>query len=101
MKLLRSASIKRKLTLVVMLTTTIALLAAAVQFVVNDVRDYRRRILADLTILARILGDNCTSQLEFDDPKAATQTLSALQAKPHILAAALYNKDGKLFARYP
>jgi signal transduction histidine kinase/DNA-binding response OmpR family regulator len=101
MKLLRAASIQRKLTLVVMLTTTIALLAAAVQFVINDVRDYRRRILADLTILARILGDNCTSQLEFDDPKAATQTLSALQAKPHILAAALYSKEGKLFARYP
>ena len=101
MTFLHAASIKRKLTLVVMLTTTIALLVAAVQFVINDVRDYRRRILDDLTILARILGDNCTSQLEFEDAKAATQTLSAVQAKPHILAAALYTRDGKLFARYP
>jgi signal transduction histidine kinase/DNA-binding response OmpR family regulator len=101
MKFLRAASIQRKLTLVVMLTTSVALLAAAVQFVINDVRDYRRRVVDDLTILARILGENCTSQLEFEDAKAATQTLAALQAKPHILAAGLYTKDGRLFARYP
>jgi signal transduction histidine kinase/DNA-binding response OmpR family regulator len=101
MRFLRTASIKRKLTLLVMLTTTIALLAAAVQFVVRDVRDYQRRIVDDLAILARILGENCTSQLEFEAPKEATQALASLQAKPHVLAAALYTKDGKLFARYP
>jgi len=38
MRLFRATSIQRKLTLLVMLTTTIALLAAAVQFIFNDVR---------------------------------------------------------------
>src|SRR6266567_6517254 len=100
MVFLRATSIKRKLTLLVMLTTTVALLVAAVQFIVNDVRDYHRRVVADLGILARIIGENATSALDFDDPKAAAQTLAALQAKSNILAAAVYSKDGKLFAPY-
>jgi signal transduction histidine kinase/CheY-like chemotaxis protein len=100
MALFRTASIKRKLTLLVMLTTTVALLVAAVQFILNDLRDYRRRSVNDLNILARILGENCTSALEFEDNKTAEKILSALQVKPNVLAAAVYSKDGKLFAPY-
>src|SRR5207237_6637795 len=35
----------------------------------------------------------------FEDPQMATQNLAALQAKPHVLAAALYTTN-KLFASY-
>ena len=66
-----ATSIKRKLILLVMLTTTIALLVAAVQFIINDVRDYRRRVVADLEILAHIIGQNITSPLEFLAPNTA------------------------------
>src|SRR5437588_482320 len=97
--LLRHASIKRKLTLVVMLTTRIALLVAAAQFVINDVRDFRRRIVTDLEILARIVGHNLTSPLQFGDVKEAQLNLAALEAKTHVVAAGVY-KDGKLFALY-
>jgi len=76
MVFLRATSIKRKLTLLVMLTTTVALLAAAVQFIVNDVRDYHRRVVADLAILAHIIGENCTSALDFDDPKAGPAAIA-------------------------
>src|SRR6266699_3799288 len=99
MPLLRTASIKRKLTLVVMLTTSIALLVAAAQFVINDVRDFRRRIVTDLEILARIVGHNLTSPLQFGDVKEAQLNLAALEAKPYVVAGGVY-KDGKLFAQY-
>jgi signal transduction histidine kinase/CheY-like chemotaxis protein len=100
MTLLPATSIKHKLTLVVMLTTVVALLAAAVQFIANDVRDYHRRVLADLAILARVVGENCTSPLEFGVTNVATETLAALAAKPHVLAAAVYVPSGPLFASY-
>jgi signal transduction histidine kinase/CheY-like chemotaxis protein len=96
----RTASIKRKLALVVMLTTTVALLVAAAQFIVNDVRDFRRRMVSDLHILARVVGHNLTSPLQFKDVKEAQLNLEALEAKPNILAAAVYSEDGKLFAKY-
>src|SRR4051794_24627500 len=94
----RSTSIQRKLTLLVMLTTTAALLIAAAQFIINDVRDYRHRIVADLAILAHIIGENVTSPLEFEDAKTAAGILAALKAKPHVIAAAVYTN--KLFAAY-
>ena len=100
MTLFRATSIKRKLTLVVMLATTVALLAAAVQFIANDIRDYRGRVLDDLAILAHIVGENCTSPLEFEDSKVASRTLAALEAKPHVVAAAVYTRTGQLFASY-
>ncbi len=101
MALLRHTSIKRKLMLLVMLTTTVALLVAAVQFIINDVRDYRRRLVDDLSTLIQVVSQNITSPLEFQDVKEAAKTLGALQAKPHVLAAAVYNKEGQLFAHYP
>src|SRR4051794_14037654 len=100
MALLRATSIQRKLTVLVMLTTSVALLLAALQFIINDVRDYRRRVLADLEILARIIGENCTSAIQFEDAKSAIDTLAALEAKTHVLRAAVYNRDGKLFGSY-
>jgi hypothetical protein len=80
-----------------MLTTTVALLITAVQFILNDVRDYRRRVVDDLLVLARIFGENCTSALEFDDRKTADQLLAALQqenllAAVHKAALASYNQ---------
>jgi signal transduction histidine kinase len=100
MTIFRATSIKLKLMLVVMLATTVALLAAAVQFIANDIRDYRRRVLDDLAILAHIVGENCTSPLEWEYPKVANRTLAALEAKPHVVAAAVYNRTGQLFAAY-
>jgi PAS domain S-box-containing protein len=39
--------------------------------------------------------------LAFDNDGDATEVLSALKARPQIVAAALYDRHGTLFARYP
>ena len=100
MALLRATSIQWKLTLVVMAVTTLALIIAAIQFIANDVRDYRRQVADDLGILARILGLNVTSTLDFNDPKVAAEILAGLKAKPQIRAGAVYDASGNLFASY-
>jgi signal transduction histidine kinase len=46
-----------------------------------------------------MIADNSTAALSFDDPSSAAETLSALGAKPQILAA-IYDADGRLFAEY-
>src|SRR5262249_38230198 len=71
-----------------------------VQFITKDVRDSRRRTLANLNILARILGEDTMSSLEFGDKDYADRTLAGLKAVPHLVAAAVYKKDGGVFARY-
>jgi signal transduction histidine kinase/CheY-like chemotaxis protein/Skp family chaperone for outer membrane proteins len=97
---IRDLSIQRKLMLVAMLTSTLALLLASVGFVTYDLITFRRQMTDDLMTQAEIIGSNSTAALAFNDAGNATETLSALRAKDGIVAAALYRVDGRLLAVY-
>jgi signal transduction histidine kinase/CheY-like chemotaxis protein len=96
----RGASIKQKLTWIIMFTSSVALLVASLFFFTNDVVAIRQAKVVDLASLGDIIGANCSSALLFKDQNAAAQTLATLQARPGVNAAAIYTPDGKLFARY-
>jgi len=100
MRLFRDLSIKRKLQLIIMLTAGAALVVACGAFLAYDRLAFRSTMTTDLSILAEIVGSNSTAALSFNDPKAAEEILRGLKAKPHIVAAAIYTSDGKVFARY-
>jgi two-component system sensor histidine kinase/response regulator len=100
MQLSRKLSLRRKITLVIMINTVVALCAAGVAFAEYGVRRFKQVGMQDLTALARILGTNCTAPLIFRDPKSAQEILQALAVKPHIIAAAVYDHDNKPFAIY-
>jgi PAS domain S-box-containing protein len=54
----------------------------------------------DLSALARIIADNSTAAISFDDPQTAAETLAALRAKPHLVTACVYRADGTMLAKY-
>lgn len=97
---LQNLSIKRKLMLITMLTSTAALVLSSVSFLIYDLISFRRQLSQDLMTEAQIVGFNSGAAMAFKDESAASTTLSALKAKDDIVAAALYSPDGKLFARY-
>jgi len=97
---LRNLSLKRKLMLITTTTSAVALLLASVGFVIYDLTAFRRAMMDDLRTTAEIIGANSTAALTFDNPKDAEEILSALRAKPEIVAAALYTPHGKRFAQY-
>src|SRR5437764_10253852 len=97
---LRDVPIKQKLMLVIMFTTAAALLLAGIGIVVLDSILFRASMQRDPSALARIVAENSTAALAFDDPQAAEETLTALRARPHMLAACIYREDGAMFARY-
>jgi signal transduction histidine kinase/DNA-binding response OmpR family regulator/HPt (histidine-containing phosphotransfer) domain-containing protein len=51
-------------------------------------------------IQARVLSENASAALAFSDQKAAGELLQSLRNSPDIQVAALYDKDGRLFAHY-
>ncbi len=97
---LQNLSIKRKLTLITMLTSSIALILSAASFLIYDLISFRHLLSQDLITQAEIIGYNSAGAMEFKDEPAATATLSALTAKEDIVAAVLYSRDGKMFAHY-
>jgi len=92
--------IKRKLVIIIMLTTTTALLLAGIGIVASDSILFRQYLQRDLSALSRIVAENSTAALAFNDPQTATETLAALRARPHLVDACIYRPDGTTLARY-
>src|ERR1022692_1065391 len=95
----QKASIRRKQTLIIMLTSSVVLLLACAAFSVYEAMAFRHTMKQNLATLADIVDHNSTAALDFNDSKSAEETLSALQADPAIIGAWLY-KGGEAFAKY-
>ena len=96
----RDLPIKRKLTLIAMLTSSVTLLLAGVTYVAYDLMTFRQGMSRNLLTLAQIIGANSTAALTFNDRRAAEEILAALEAERQIVSACLYTKDGELFTKY-
>ncbi|HEU5023050.1 MAG TPA: CHASE sensor domain-containing protein, partial [Bryobacteraceae bacterium] len=96
----RDAPIRRKLMLVIMATTAMAMLLACFGILIFDSVLFRANLGRDLQALAQITAGNSTASLEFNDSKSASETLNALQARLHLVTACLYEVDGTMLARY-
>ena len=97
---LRNLSIKRKLTLIAMLTSSIALVLSAASFLTYDLLSFRKLLNQDLSTQAQIIAYSSAAAMAFKDESAATVTLSSLTAKDDVVAAVLYTPDGQMFAHY-
>lgn len=96
----RDRPISQKLVIITMLTTVVAMLLAGSGIVLADTILFRGYLQRDLSALARIVADNSTGALAFEDPAAAAQTLGALRARTHVQGACIYRNDGTVLARY-
>jgi signal transduction histidine kinase/CheY-like chemotaxis protein/HPt (histidine-containing phosphotransfer) domain-containing protein len=100
MKAFRDVSIKRKLTLITMLSSVVALVLSSALFTVHDLSKLRQAMVSDLETQAEMIGSNSTAALAFDDTVSATELLASLSAKPRIVAACIYTIEGRPFAEY-
>jgi PAS domain S-box-containing protein len=96
----RNLSLRRKQTLVMMLISTLVLLLACAAFSIFEVITFRRSLVESVSVLAEAIGNNSVAAIDFNDPRAAIETLSALQADPQIIGACIYTKSGEVFANY-
>jgi PAS domain S-box-containing protein len=85
---------------VVLITTLIALCFAGVAMLTVDLSRYQKSWASDLTTEASILAVSLAPALAFNDHEAAVRNLSALKARPRVMAAALYAADGHVYASF-
>jgi PAS domain S-box-containing protein len=97
---LRDLSIRTKLQGILVVTSGVALLLASAVFTLYDRVTFVRAKKDDLGAAARMVGVNSTAALAFGDSKAAAEILTALEAKQHVTDACIYDKDGRVFAKY-
>ena len=93
-------SFQRKLTILVLAATVLALAMACFGLAVYERRNFRNARTNELTLLANTLGANAAASMVFNDPKTASDMLAALEADHDIIAARLYDTSGHIFAEY-
>jgi PAS domain S-box-containing protein len=96
----RNLSIRTKITLIALVTSTSVLVLALASFLVWDLVSFREQLSHDLTSQAQLIGSNGTAAVAFEDAAAASDMLMGLQSKPEILNAAMYDIDGTVFASF-
>jgi two-component system, sensor histidine kinase and response regulator len=94
------SSLSKKLTIISFLSTGTALLIVFAAFVVSSVLNHRKDEGMQLSSFAGVIGTNSVDALLFNDRNQAHNTLSALKANDEISAAILFDRHGRLFARY-
>jgi len=98
--LVSSLSIKVKLTLVTMLTSSAALLVACAMFATYDYITLRQALVQEVSTMADIVGGNSTAALSFDDEESASRILASLRSQSSIIGASLYGAEGRLFTTW-
>jgi PAS domain S-box-containing protein len=94
-------SIRRKLLAAIMGTSLTVLALTCVAFISYEVITFRKNMVRGLTTRAEIIAANSTAALAFHNEADATEVLSAFKKDPRMVAACLYDKDGKILAKYP
>ena len=84
-----------------LLSSGLVLLLTSAAFMGYQNFSFRQTTRNNLSTLGRIIAANSTASLAFANEDDAREILSALKAEPHIVAAALYDKNGHRFATYP
>ncbi len=100
MKRYKDFAINTKLTLLVLLAASVALVLSCIAFVTNDVSMIRSSTIKQMSALAEVLGSNSTAALNFQDPDTATELLTSLRKQPAIEFACIYDATGHPFATY-
>lgn len=97
----RELPIQRKIIAVTMLTSVIVLVVALGFFVAYDLTTFRATLVRSLTALGQATAENSVDALDLGDQAEALRTLASLRLESEVVGAALYDRNGKLFARYP
>jgi hypothetical protein len=94
MRLYRDLTIRQKLQGIVMASCGVALVVASVAITFYDQTPFLHAKREDLVASAKMIGSNSTAALTFHAARSAREVLSALQAKPQIRIACIYDSEG-------
>ena len=95
----QNLTIRRKLTLITMLTCGVALVLACLVFLGQNLLSFRHNLVAEMDIIARITARNCAAAVDFVSTEEAEKNLVSLDRDRRIVAACIY-RDGKPWATW-
>jgi len=96
----RDLSIRYKLTFISLLISGTILVLSSGAFIIYDLLQLKRSLQQEAEVIAKMMAHHSSSALGFNFPTDAGDSLTALQANPHVVTAQLYQLNGQAFASY-
>jgi PAS domain S-box-containing protein len=97
---LREMPIRKKLTAIIMMTSVTVVILTVAALVIYDLATFRSSMVRDINTLARVVSENSSAAVAFNNSEDAAQILASLRVEPQVKLAALYGKTN-LFVVYP
>jgi signal transduction histidine kinase/HAMP domain-containing protein len=98
---LRNVPIRRKLMIMLLVTSGAVLAVTCAAFIIYQYATYRAAAQQTVGTLGAVIARNSTAAVAFDNAPDETEVLAALHAEPRVTLAAVYDSGGALFAHYP
>lgn len=99
-KILRNLSIQNKFLVINLVVTTTALSFAVIMAVFGEYLTKRDFIMESLNVQAKMVANNTTAALVFDDKKGAEDILQAFTSSSDVNIAVIYDTEGDVLASY-
>ena len=99
-KRLRQISFQSKLSLLIVLATSLTVFLTAAGFTAYQFRLSRAALVSEISSVAQVVAANTTAALTFGDEITAEELLGAFREDRRISQAILYSSDGTVFATY-
>jgi len=96
----KNMTIKTKLTVMMLLTSAIALTVAGAAFIVWGQASFRDVMAYNLTTQAAMTAGNCRAALSFAETADAQETLGTLREEPSIVYGGIYTSEKSHFVSY-
>jgi PAS domain S-box-containing protein len=101
MKGSKQLTLKRKLVLLILGITLLAISSSIGFMLYRDLQNFRRDSLMNIQTIASITAVNTVAEVVFSDRIEAVKALSQLQFLEDFVYVVLFDKDNKLLADYP
>jgi len=92
---LKYLSLRQKFIYLVMTIAAVILLVSSVLLMVTEVYMFRKEMIKDLTMMAKITASNTSVSLTFNDVALARNILSSINVDDSVEDAVIYGKDGE------
>src|SRR6185503_18839448 len=100
MQFLRDLLLRRKLMLIMMLSSCVTLGVACVAWFYEDWENSREAQARQLSLIGEFLGSSVASGIHFNDREAIESEILMLAQRHDIRRAAIFGEEGELLASY-
>ncbi len=100
MRAFKDMPIKHQLTVIIFVISFVSLWIACTAFVVYDRSAYKKNMVHEFTVLARIVASRSATAVAYKDPYQVRQNLDSLGANASVISSCITDEYGDVVAMY-